>query len=539
MKGYTVKHPLITMEVITLTSEKIELHKEGTWENPLFRASEVGKVLGIINIHNAIHDFDETEKITKMAMTAGGMQNVAFLTAQGLYLVTMKSRKPFAVEFRKWVCKVIEEIRLKGKYELEDKYKALLHEKDAANNRVQERVQELENEVNQLMTCNANAPVIYIFNKDTRDEIPELKIGISEKVRDRIKPYKQTHPFGKLEYTVAISDTNLRTAEHWLHTLLADYRVGTKEVFKMTVEDALLWVTFVRTSLQMSLIRDANEKKEKLLSIVNYSRDVVDGIKDKVCVSTVGCQTDPCDDIPPEDNKDDENIAKFEQFINECCFVKSDAQVSSSDIQGAFRLWAKKAEKEAFHGLNDYLKTKFKPCRLKVQNTQRVENGFTGVCLKQSETPIVLSPSPPDVELFLYQNCQVVPRGKSLISTLLKEYIQWKRRVGKYVKSDKEETDDINTYLKDKPYALKAVLWNIHGNGTGYYGIHLKSDDMYKCTNTSSTAKKVCKYDQDGNLLDSWSTIAKAAQHEGICQAKMSRIIKNKTEYNGCTFTTS
>lgn len=263
-----------------------------------------------------------------------------------------------------------------------------------------------------------------------------------------------------------------------------------------------------------------------------------------VCTNTIGCQTceienDNESESTTETNSEIDQGAIFNEFIDECCFVKPGVQVSSSNIQGAFRLWARKAERATFLAFNDYLKTRFKPCRMRIQNKERVENGFDGVCLQRTEQDFVISSPPCDVEIFLHQSCKINPGSNVLTSSLVKEYIQWKKRVGKYVKSDKEETDDINNYLKDKPYALKAVLWNIHGNGTGYYGIHLKSDDMYKCTNTSSTAKKVCKYDQDGNLLDSWSTIAKAAQHEGICQAKMSRIIKNKTEHNGCTFTTS
>ena len=53
---------------------------------------------------------------------------------------------------------------------------------------------------------------------------------------------------------------------------------------------------------------------------------------------------------------------------------------------------------------------------------------------------------------------------------------------------------------------------------------------------TSSNAKKVEKRTLDGNYIDSYTTIAKAAQSEGIPATKMSRIIKRKTEYNGHIF---
>jgi prophage antirepressor-like protein len=526
------------MEILTFQEDGISLHlrNEGTWETPLFRASDVGKLLGIVNIHNAIQNYDSKKKINKQAMTPGGLQNVTFLTPHGLYHVTMKSSKPFATKFQAWVFDVVEELRTKGKYEVEEKYKQLLEQRDGIIKTKEQRLLELEHENSQLAKSN-NVPVIYIFNKDTREEVPELKIGISEKVRDRIKPYKQTHPYGRLEYTVEIPEMNLRTAENWLHALLADYRVGTKEVFKMSVNDAKMWCAFVRDSIHISSIKDLSDKKQKVTSILNHTRDILDGIQVKVCTNTIACQTDDITMVQDNNIDTDNNIDRINKFIDECCIVRENAQVSSSNIQGAYRLWARKAEKASFLALNDYLKTKFKPCRMKVQNTDHVENGFEGLCLKQAEHNIVLSPSPCDVELFIYQTCKLVPGSNVLTSSLAKEYMQWKKRLDKVIKHDKDEIVDINAYLKDKPYALKAVIWNIHGNGVGYYGLQLKSDEMYKCT-TSSTAKKVQKRDANGNILDSWSTIAKAAQSEGMCAAKMSRLIKHHIEYNGCYFET-
>ena len=101
-----------------------ELHTEivikGTYDNPLFRAIDVGEILGISNIRQSIHDFDNTEKDAVITNDATGrQQNITFLTEKGLYKVLFKSRKPIAEKFQNWVCDIIKEIRLKGKYELE------------------------------------------------------------------------------------------------------------------------------------------------------------------------------------------------------------------------------------------------------------------------------------------------------------------------------------------------------------------------------------------------------------------------------------
>jgi len=91
----------------------------GTHEEPLLRASDVGVVLGITNIHTTIKDFDNSEKVIHTIDTLGGPQDVTFLTEKGLYKLLFRSRKPIAKQFTDWVCEVIKEIRLKGKYELE------------------------------------------------------------------------------------------------------------------------------------------------------------------------------------------------------------------------------------------------------------------------------------------------------------------------------------------------------------------------------------------------------------------------------------
>lgn len=64
------------------------------------------------------------------------------------------------------------------------------------------------------------------------------------------------------------------------------------------------------------------------------------------------------------------------------------------------------------------------------------------------------------------------------------------------------------------------------------YGIMLKKD-IYINKSGSSTGKRVEKKDVKSNhLIAQWKTIAKAAESEKMCSAKMSRSIKNKTVFN-------
>jgi prophage antirepressor-like protein len=107
------------MEVVkafTTNNLHTEITIKGTFDTPLFRASDIGEVLEINNIRTSITNFDETEKVVQNIITQGGTQQVTFLTEKGLYKILFKSRKQIAEQFQNWVCDVIKEIRLSGTY---------------------------------------------------------------------------------------------------------------------------------------------------------------------------------------------------------------------------------------------------------------------------------------------------------------------------------------------------------------------------------------------------------------------------------------
>ncbi len=96
----------------------------GTYEEPLFKAKDIGDLLDIKDIKSTIRDFDKDE-VHSMHLTdsLGRQQETNMLKEQGLYKILMISRKPIAKQFQKWVFNIIKEIRLKGKYDLEEKLK--------------------------------------------------------------------------------------------------------------------------------------------------------------------------------------------------------------------------------------------------------------------------------------------------------------------------------------------------------------------------------------------------------------------------------
>ncbi len=163
------------METIKLFEKDLNITIKGTYEKPLFRASDVGAVLEIATIRSVIRDFDSTEKVVRAMHTLGGEQEVTFLTEKGLYQVLFTSRKPIAKKFKNWICEVIEELRLNGKYELEKQIKDI--ETKLLNSK----------ETTLLETYN-NSRGVYLGYIDDNKQIVKFGHGI---IGDRIKTHKK------------------------------------------------------------------------------------------------------------------------------------------------------------------------------------------------------------------------------------------------------------------------------------------------------------------------------------------------------------
>jgi anti-repressor protein len=89
----------------------------GTPGQPLFVAKDVCFVLCIANSRDAITRLDDDEKGVAQIDTLGGTQSMAVITESGLYSLILRSDKPQAKPFRKWVTsEVLPEIRKTGSF---------------------------------------------------------------------------------------------------------------------------------------------------------------------------------------------------------------------------------------------------------------------------------------------------------------------------------------------------------------------------------------------------------------------------------------
>lgn len=98
---------------------------------PWFVANDVCEALGLSNPRSSLALLDEDEKGVHSMDTPGGTQNLAIVSEAGLYSLILRSRKPEAKAFKRWVThEVMPAIRRHGVYATPDTVEAMLQDPD-------------------------------------------------------------------------------------------------------------------------------------------------------------------------------------------------------------------------------------------------------------------------------------------------------------------------------------------------------------------------------------------------------------------------
>lgn len=197
------------VKVFAETDETAEINIQGSFDNPLFQANQIGKLLNIKDIISTLRNFDDDEKGMLQIQTPGGMQKVTFLTELGLYRLLGMSKKPIAKKFNKWIALVIKEIRLTGQYKLEG---------ELTNIKTQIETQKKEFELKKhnlfLEKCNKKSGVYFAKVQDLEDNMI-IKIGSTEDILTRSKKLK--NDFGEFIIIDFIEAHENKGFETFLH----------------------------------------------------------------------------------------------------------------------------------------------------------------------------------------------------------------------------------------------------------------------------------------------------------------------------------
>ena len=198
------------LKAFSLVGDNYQVNIQGTHENPLFKANDIGKILDIKKIKDNIKDFSSDEKEAVSIGSLGGPQETLFLTEIGLYRIIGRSRKPIAQIFQRWIINIIKEIRINGMYKLnlENEVDKKLHE--------QKNIESLHQK---LMKIYHNENMIYICKLKEDPDKPGffiIKIGSTQNIKERIKNISKDYNVDPILID-ALHNNNYIKTENMIH----------------------------------------------------------------------------------------------------------------------------------------------------------------------------------------------------------------------------------------------------------------------------------------------------------------------------------
>jgi len=171
------------LKAFSLLDTEYQVNIQGTLEDPLFQANQIGKLLGIVNIHHSLNNFDNEEKVCLATATLGGKQEIIFLTETGLYKLLGQSRKPIANKFQKWMVSVLKEIRINGIYKLKQ-------DKEVDKQLYQHKCELSTHKT--LLKAYDKKNLVYICKFNKVNDKFVIKIGSTQDIKERLTNISNT-----------------------------------------------------------------------------------------------------------------------------------------------------------------------------------------------------------------------------------------------------------------------------------------------------------------------------------------------------------
>jgi prophage antirepressor-like protein len=513
----------------------------GTDDDPLFRASDIALILEISNISKSLKGFTNDEKVITSSYTLGGTQDMLFLTELGLYRLLGQSKKPIAREFQRWIAIVVREIRLTGKYELENRVKYLEEEL-------------LKTKTKQVRRDYECGETVYILKNIGLKNV--YKIGSSLNMNSRESSYECHSMTSKVVYTRRCK--NQKILEDAMHHKFIKYQVQNKkdwfkidfETLRKTLDELQLMLdgeasnfAFFEEVLKMTPkdIDEENETKEEDITTYTESTDKsLKNITSKDYNKIPDSEFVYQNEIIEIDNKIEEEVPwilpeetshkisyNFDKFIKECFTIKKEAKTSAIMIKSLYRLWSKNKD-YVINPLEDYLKENgFTKCYTYDTETKCNDKGYLGLEIIPLE-PFKISKNSTEIERFLFDTCIKNISGRLTVKEISEAFVEWKQQFDKnYTYYKHKDRGKINDYLN------KEFLASVVHDGTrcrfGYYGLSLKNQkDIGKRVNKGNRKIVEQLHPNTNEVLNTFDSITHCANETKSGIASISLAIKNK-----------
>lgn len=191
-------------------NENQPLQVEVINQEAFFVAKDVCDILGLEHVHKATKRLDEDERLTGKIFRSGQLRNLLMVNESGLYALIMRSSKPEAKRFRKWVTsEVLPAIRQYGHY--------------GGNPDVDRRIDGLEKVMNALMESVENLANAMSANHQEQDRNSAKKTIDNRVIDARHKAFDFVDMFNANIRHIVIDDKDWYS----MNDILTNMRVRT------------------------------------------------------------------------------------------------------------------------------------------------------------------------------------------------------------------------------------------------------------------------------------------------------------------------
>ena len=171
-------------------------------------ALDVCNALGIKNNRDALTRLDEDEKGVGLTDTNGGRQEVVIINEPGLYSLVLRSRKPEAKAFKRWIThEVIPSIRRTGSYGVPNGLAdTIIKLADCVNN-LSRRIEALESKPQALP-----APAIDVMDRKRWMRLVNKKLDVIVEITDfsRNEILSMAYAYVEQAYEIDLNEERLK-----------------------------------------------------------------------------------------------------------------------------------------------------------------------------------------------------------------------------------------------------------------------------------------------------------------------------------------
>jgi len=143
---------------------------------PWFVAKDVCDILGYADVEVALRKIEDDEKLTRKIYASGQLRKMWIINESGLFTLILRSNKPQAKKFRKWVTsEVLPAIRKHGLYATDDVIEKTLNNPDFMIEILQKFKEEKQKRIELQQELQQNQPYI-VFAKQVETSKTSIKI---------------------------------------------------------------------------------------------------------------------------------------------------------------------------------------------------------------------------------------------------------------------------------------------------------------------------------------------------------------------------